>query len=191
MKICSKCKLEKPFEAFTKDKQRSDGYYPSCKSCRKAASTYQKGNAKRREYHKQYYKANKDYIDAQQATYKEQNKDKVAKSIRNWQINNPDKVNAYAAKRRAHKKECIVDLIPEELNQIKAFYLEATKLTVATGVIHEVDHIIPLSCKYLGLHHPCNMQVITREENRKKGNTFNSDDLLPERVKNKHLLKKE
>ena len=35
MKICSKCKVEKPFEAFYKKKASKDGYTPDCKDCRK------------------------------------------------------------------------------------------------------------------------------------------------------------
>ena len=34
-KICSKCKEEKFICEFTKDKQRSDGYYVYCKKCRR------------------------------------------------------------------------------------------------------------------------------------------------------------
>ena len=35
MKICSKCKIEKPFEAFWRDKDKIDGYVTDCKECYK------------------------------------------------------------------------------------------------------------------------------------------------------------
>ena len=35
MKICSKCKIEKPFEAFWRSKDKVDGYLPSCIECKK------------------------------------------------------------------------------------------------------------------------------------------------------------
>ena len=35
MKICSKCKIEKPFEAFHKNKARPNGYLSSCIECNK------------------------------------------------------------------------------------------------------------------------------------------------------------
>jgi hypothetical protein len=35
MKICSKCKLEKPFEAFHRKKESPDGYRSSCTECTK------------------------------------------------------------------------------------------------------------------------------------------------------------
>jgi 5-methylcytosine-specific restriction endonuclease McrA len=34
MKICSKCKAERPLSAFGKDRLRRDGLFPQCKSCR-------------------------------------------------------------------------------------------------------------------------------------------------------------
>ena len=35
MKICSKCKIEKHFEAFHRNKARPDGYLSSCIKCNK------------------------------------------------------------------------------------------------------------------------------------------------------------
>ena len=35
MKTCIKCKIEKPFEAFCKSKDRKDGYISKCKECEK------------------------------------------------------------------------------------------------------------------------------------------------------------
>ena len=34
MKTCSRCKVEKPLDAFSPDKRRSDGVTPWCKACR-------------------------------------------------------------------------------------------------------------------------------------------------------------
>ena len=35
MKVCTKCKIEKPFEAFWRSKDKSDGYEYSCIECMK------------------------------------------------------------------------------------------------------------------------------------------------------------
>jgi len=35
MKQCTACGILKPFEAFTKDSQRKDGFYPQCKECKR------------------------------------------------------------------------------------------------------------------------------------------------------------
>lgn len=68
------------------------------------------------------------------------------------------------------------DLTPEEKKLIKAFYDYAKELNEYAEMKNlvdtfEVDHITPLSNKAGegGLHHPDNLQVITKEQNKKKG----------------------
>jgi 5-methylcytosine-specific restriction endonuclease McrA len=54
-------------------------------------------------------------------------------------------------------------------------YRQAKKLTQKTGILHEVDHIIPLQNHLVcGLHVENNLQILTREQNRKKFNHFES-----------------
>lgn len=58
-------------------------------------------------------------------------------------------------------------------NEIKQVYEEAKRLTTETGIIHNVDHIIPLKHPLVcGLHVKENLRVVTREENYKKNNKF-------------------
>lgn len=55
-------------------------------------------------------------------------------------------------------------------------YIEAQRITLSTGIPHEVDHIIPLRGRLVsGLHVHENLRIIPRTENRKKGNRFESD----------------
>tara|TARA_B100001093_G_C26352537_1_gene810892 strand:+ start:153 stop:488 length:336 start_codon:yes stop_codon:yes gene_type:complete len=71
------------------------------------------------------------------------------------------------AKRRATLRNQTPDLNQDEVNKILTIYEECSKISCETGIPHEVDHIIPI-CKG-GLHHPDNLQILTMEENRKKG----------------------
>jgi 5-methylcytosine-specific restriction endonuclease McrA len=59
------------------------------------------------------------------------------------------------------------DLTSEERFQIIKIYDEAKKISLHTGIAHHVDHIKPLAKG--GRHHPSNLQIITAEENLKKG----------------------
>lgn len=60
-----------------------------------------------------------------------------------------------------------------DLEAIRAVYVECAQKTAATGVPHEVDHIVPLGGrKVCGLNVPWNLRVIPADENRKKSNHF-------------------
>jgi hypothetical protein len=54
--------------------------------------------------------------------------------------------------------------------EVRALYREAKRLTLETGEMHVVDHIVPLDGKIVcGLHWHVNMEVVHWLENSKKG----------------------
>jgi hypothetical protein len=56
---------------------------------------------------------------------------------------------------------------------IRAVYEEARRLTQETGIVHHVDHDIPLNGRDVsGLHVANNLQVLTDTENLRKHNHF-------------------
>lgn len=88
-------------------------------------------------------------------------------------------MNALIAKRTSAKKRAV----PAWANKaaIRAFYAEAARLTAATGVRHEVDHVFPLQGDLVcGLHWEKNLRIATRSENAKKKNRMPTLDILIE-----------
>lgn len=72
MKTCTKCKLEKPLEAFSKSTQRKSGYLNSCKECDNKKK--QANNAALRELDPEaYLQKRRDYFQ----TYKQRHPDKI------------------------------------------------------------------------------------------------------------------
>jgi ribosomal protein L40E len=66
-----------------------------------------------------------------------------------------------------------------DLDKIKEIYKLAKILTEQTGIQYEVDHIIPINNMFVcGLHVETNLQVITKEENRRKSNKFKDNNIV-------------
>lgn len=88
---------------------------------------------------------------------------------RNWKRNNPHLVREANARRAAQQLQATPGWADK--SAILKFYELAVQLTTATGVEHQVDHIVPLRSKIVcGLHCEANLQVLTRDENLAKGN---------------------
>lgn len=125
---------------------------------------------KKLTYSRKYRDKNSEYY----ALHRNKNKQKQKQYRKKHLIKNPARVNIDASKRRASKlKRTPAWLTANQLKQIEAFYVEATRLSLLTGILHCVDHIVPLRGKVVsGLHVPWNLQVITEKENLTKSNKF-------------------
>jgi hypothetical protein len=91
MKICFKCKEEKSFDFFCKNKREKDGYSNQCKSC--AKEYHLKNREIILEKRKEYYLDNKEIFSIKQKEYYLENKDIVNKKHRDHYHNNKEKIS--------------------------------------------------------------------------------------------------
>lgn len=64
-------------------------------------------------------------------------------------------------------------LTQEDIDSMNDMYEKARILTLATGVKHQVDHVIPINGERVsGLHVPTNLQILTQAENVSKSNIY-------------------
>ena len=125
-----------------------------------------------------YYQENRDNKIAYQTDYYKENREEKLAYQSDYKRKNRGKVNALHAKRKAAKLLATPPwLTKEHFSQIEAFYIEAVRLTKETGILHHVDHIIPLQGKDVcGLHVPWNLQILTAAENTSKSNKYVLDN---------------
>lgn len=170
--------------AQTKEKKRA-WYMKNCERIKaKRRERYRAAPEKEMASHREWSSRNKEHIKkydrekylAGQEKWREvglkyyySNIDACKKRNREWMRNNPAKVNFRNATRRALQ----INATPRwvDSNAIKKIYEQAASISRATGIEHHVDHIYPLNgVGFVGLHVPWNLQILTAEENIRKGN---------------------
>ena len=95
MKICSKCKAEKPLTEFGKQSDTADGLKANCKTCRAAYNAANRD--KLAAYNAAYYAANRESVMAAAARCREASPDKCAAYQEAYQAANRERLAAYKA----------------------------------------------------------------------------------------------
>ncbi|MFY8248312.1 MAG: hypothetical protein ACOVJ5_01270 [Gloeomargaritales cyanobacterium] len=184
MKVCTKCKVEKSLNDFSKNKNRIDNFEGQCKKCRK-------------EYLKQYYLDNSDKIKENQKQYDLVNEYKIIQ----YRLSNKDKNNTREKNRK------LVDPLYKLSGNIRSLigicvknqgYKKTSKTSQILGCSFEdlknhlenqftegmtwnnygkweLDHIYPVSRAtdeehLIILNHYTNFQPLWKEDNRSKSN---------------------
>jgi hypothetical protein len=110
------------------------------------------------------------------AAWKAKNKEKMNAARAKWRETHPAMVRLQYQDRRHSARRATPQWASRE--KMAQLYADAIVLTEATGIPHEVDHIIPILHPLVcGLHCEANMQVLTRAENRCKSNKFEDESV--------------
>lgn len=167
IKTCSRCSQSKDATLFPKAPTCKDGYRSYCKSCNKLrVRKYQQseeGRAVVNEASRRWSKENRQKVLLIKKKWRDNNKEKQAAAKASWKKRNKGLTAAYCAARRARVKQAIPNWYNKR--EVQRLYKKAGMLGL------QVDHIVPLKSKYVcGLHVANNLQLLSPDENAKKGN---------------------
>lgn len=191
MKSCTKCGEEKTLFSFSTNRKAKDGLHSWCREC-----VNRQRKEKQSQYastQRKWADANKEKLAEQAAArrmtpkykrmkyesdkrYREKNAETLKAKKREYYAARPElrraeyQRNKYGYVARAYARmRKIKSITPKDADRekLKWFYAEAKRLTITTGIKHEVDHIVPVSKG--GLHHQNNLQILPWLENRAKG----------------------
>jgi hypothetical protein len=158
-KLCKSCDTEKALDQFHKRSNRKSGVHSYCKQCR--SSHFKEWYAKNKEVHHSRYKE-----------FKQNNPEWAVKYHKEHQKNNRPMYARNAAKRRASELQATPSWLTEDDTFIFNEIYEMRDIrSNDTGVVHHVDHIIPLQgVEACGLHTWWNLQLLPASENISKSN---------------------
>lgn len=178
MKICSECKVKKDISEFYKGRCY-------CKKCISMHNKlYYKANSdKVKQSTKEWATSNREKTNAYKKAWAIKNRESVLQGQKAYKENNKDKIVEYYLSNKAsyimrsRKREIAkINRTPKWLSEkeysyIKTLYELSNRLSKCLGILHHVDHIIPLQGELVsGLHTPTNLQVIPSKLNLSKGN---------------------
>lgn len=186
---CLKCKMELPATSFPKVGNR-------CKDCgREYLNAWRKANVEKRQAQRvREYEKDGERIRAYTKSYAQANPEKAKSASAKWQSENREHLrntrreryqkdvefrdNLKSRNSARHKR--LRQSMPAWVTRasLRTIFEMAIRLTSETGVMHHVDHIIPLRGKLVsGLTVPANLRVITASENCKK-NSATVEDIV-------------
>ena len=134
----------------------------------RSPASYQKSINHDIEAGRIYRKMNPEKVKKCNRRWVEKNRLKYNAISKKWIKNNPDKVVEFAGRRRAREMNACVMLHRDQQKIIDSIYEYSQRITNCIGIMHHVDHIIPISRG--GVHVHTNMQVIPASLNCRKSN---------------------
>jgi hypothetical protein len=183
LKQCCRCNTDKPLSEFGNNKRGSDGKQAACKQCVSDSSSH-RNNTPEVNYKNERKTCSKCGVEKLgKDFYLNKNilggLNSSCKLCDREYARNKGAGNAKNARRRAAKLKAIPKWCDKQ--KVEAIYEECARITKETGIIHHVDHIVPLQSSYVcGLHCESNLKIITSSENQRKLNTHWPD--MPDRL---------
>jgi 5-methylcytosine-specific restriction endonuclease McrA len=83
------------------------------------------------------------------------------------------------SKRGPYIRAIVLSCLPWVSNkELLALNAEARRITEETGILHELDHVVPVNNpRVCGLSVPWNLEILTHQQNNAKSNYWNPDQL--------------
>ncbi len=163
-KICQGCGQSFPatLEFFFRDPLGRDGLKSRCKTCLYAQKNRHRKEhpEKERERWRAYYRKNRERLKDKWKKWERTHPEKAKALALDWEKRCQGKKRAKDARRRTAAMNCCPPWASHQA--IEEIYQQACILTEETGILHVVDHIIPLKHKYVcGLHVESNLRIVT------------------------------
>jgi 5-methylcytosine-specific restriction endonuclease McrA len=168
MKTCTKCKKEKGFSDFYRDKSHGDGLCCWCKSCNVTNDRIRraKNPTKRKTTEKIWYLANREARIARAIRWGRENRERRNAITKKWKMANLDKVRDQTVRRRAKKRNAYVASVSRQ----EIFARDGGKCHICKKKVNpkkwHLDHIIPFAKD--GTHEPKNVAVAHPKCNMQK-----------------------
>lgn len=154
-KKCSRCQQHLNVALFGKDSSRKDGLASTCKPCR-AIVAAERDPAKRKASDERFRRSHPEYYRTYGANWYQANKPRVLARrkerapelkayFKQWAKDNPERVAAKRARRRASKLACTVASASAEAVSARIRLYGGCCAYCSNGKFEHLDHAIPLT----------------------------------------------
>jgi hypothetical protein len=178
----SKFKLEKPEERKASEKRYRESHRE--KKLKQDREYYRNNKDKRTEYVKDYYAKNADHVKEYQKSYREMHRENG--SVKSYMFYARG-LTSQVIRNEHHSNASAEALLGIDASSARAYLFHMFELNYGYPLLtltkcFELDHIIPLSNattfeEIKRLSHYTNLQILTKEDNKKKG-TLHGNSIL-------------
>ena len=153
-------------------KQRAAEWYQKNREevIERVRANYYKDVDASRQRGRDYAETHKEEAKTRIKKWSQENPERKRQNDKAWVAANKDRAHSLKAKYRAARRQACPPWVDDEhMARIHEIYRLRREISDRTGVVHEVDHIVPLQGKIVcGLHVWWNLRVIPREENNRR-----------------------